>query len=129
MSPHPALIIDDDENNISVLSQLLQIEGVGAIALSNLNGLAQQLGAVGAVSAVFLDLEFPRSNGYEAFEVIKAHPQFQNVPVIAYTVHVNEFQQIEKLGFDGLLGKPVDADEFPAQWQKILSGQKIWHIP
>lgn len=129
MSHLPALIIDDDENNISVLSQLLQIEGVGSIALSNLNGLTQQLGEVGAVSAVFLDLEFPRSNGYEAFEVIKAHPQFQGVPVIAYTVHVNEFQQIEKLGFDGLLGKPVDADEFPVQWQKILSGQKIWHIP
>lgn len=129
MSHLPALIIDDDENNISVLSQLLQIEGVGSIALSNLNGLAQQLGEVGAVSAVFLDLEFPRSNGYEAFEVIKAHPQFHGVPVIAYTVHVNEFQQIEKLGFDGLLGKPVDADEFPVQWQKILSGQKIWHIP
>lgn len=129
MSHLPALIIDDDENNISVLSQLLQIEGVGSIALSNLNGLAQQLGEVGAVSAVFLDLEFPRSNGYEAFEVIKAHPQFQGVPVIAYTVHVNEFQQIEKLGFDGLLGKPVDADEFPVQWRKILSGQKIWHIP
>lgn len=129
MSHLPALIIDDDENNISVLSQLLQIEGVGSIALSNLNGLAQQLGGVGAVSAVFLDLEFPRSNGYEAFEVIKAHPQFQAVPVIAYTVHVNEFQQIEKLGFDGLLGKPVDADEFPVNWQKILSGQKIWHIP
>ncbi|MCU0463913.1 MAG: response regulator [Anaerolineae bacterium] len=129
MSPHLSLIIDNDENNISVLSQLLQIEGAGAIALTNLNGLTQHLDAVGRVSVVFLDLEFPRSNGYEALEVIKAHPQFQGVPVIAYTVHVNEFEKIEKLGFDGLIGKPVDADEFPVHWQKILSGQKIWHIP
>lgn len=129
MSSLRALIIDDDENNIHVLSQLLLIEGVEAVWLNTLNDLHQQLLAIGPISAVFLDLEFPRSNGYQAFDVIKAMPQFAGVPVIAYTVHVNEFEQIERLGFDGMLGKPVDAEAFPDQWQKILSGQKVWHIP
>lgn len=129
MSQYPALIIDDDDNNINVLSQLLLIEGVKTIWLNNVTNLGAQLNDLGQVSAVFLDLEFPRSNGYEAFETIKSLSAFHHVPIIAYTVHVSEFETIAQIGFDGLLGKPVNAEDFPEQWNKILHGQKVWHIP
>jgi two-component system cell cycle response regulator DivK len=31
-------------------------------------------------------------------------------------------------GFDGFLGKPLDADRFPDQIRRILAGEPVWEM-
>jgi two-component system cell cycle response regulator DivK len=33
------------------------------------------------------------------------------------------------MGFDGFLGKPINADLFPDQLKRLLDGQAVWYIP
>lgn len=129
MSKAKALIIDDDPNNVNVLVQLLTIEDVACATLPGSENLSANLRTLHDVDVVFLDLEMPKSDGYQALKEIKANPRFDGVPVIAYTVHVSELHSAFDLGFDGFLGKPVNAEAFPEQLEGILNGEKVWYIP
>jgi CheY-like chemotaxis protein len=84
------------------------------------------LNELAAIDVVFLDLEMPGANGYQVLEKLRADPRFQSVPVVAYTVHVSEISVAHEQGFHSFLGKPLDADRFPDQLARILSGESVW---
>jgi len=109
MSKAQALIVDDNLNNIRVLDQLLTMENVATVRLSGTANLSSELDSIEGIDIVFLDLEMPDINGYEALQGIRAHPNFRSAKVVAYTVHVNEFNSALDIGFDAFLGKPVSA--------------------
>jgi CheY-like chemotaxis protein len=124
-----ALIIDDNANNITVLQQLLRMEGVASERLSTAKELASELDRLTNIAVVFLDLEMPVVDGYEAVSIIRAHPNFQTAKVVAYSVHVSELKVVMGMEFDAFLGKPLDADAFPEQLSRILAGEKLYFIP
>jgi two-component system cell cycle response regulator DivK len=37
-------------------------------------------------------------------------------------------QKARQAGFDGFLSKPLDADVFPEQVRRILSGESVWEM-
>jgi CheY-like chemotaxis protein len=121
-----ALIIDDDENNMSILAELLSQEGVTSTEVQNPKKLGAALGNIGHIDVIFLDLEMPGLNGYQVLEMLRADARFQHVPVVAYTVHVSEINVTRQQGFDSFLGKPLDPDQFPKQLDRILSGGSVW---
>lgn len=129
MSQAQALIIDDNAKNIHVLACLLSDEGVSSREVSSVSKLDAALKESGDLSVIFVDLEMPGVNGYQVLEKIKADTRFDTVPVIAYTVHVNEINVAHEKGFDGFLGKPLDADVFPDQLARILNGESVWETP
>jgi two-component system cell cycle response regulator DivK len=53
----------------------------------------------------------------------------KSVPIITYTVHLSEMDMARKMGFDGFLGKPLDADRFPELIKRILNGKSVWELP
>lgn len=124
-----ALIIDDQPNNILVLQQLLRMEDVAAVTISSTKDLIFQLNSIKNIDVVFVDLEMPVMDGYKVIEVIRAHPHFGSAKVIAYSVHVTELNNAMNRGFDGFLGKPLDAEAFPEQLARILSGETVLYIP
>lgn len=124
-----ALIIDDKPTNIQVLQQLLRMEDVASVTISSTKDLAFQLDSIRNIDVVFVDLEMPIMNGYEVVEVIKANPHFRSAKVIAYSVHVTELNNALSRGFDGFLGKPVDAEAFSDQLQRILAGETVYYLP
>jgi len=123
--PH-ALIIDDNRNNIDVLTMLLEQEGVSQTAVQNGKQVTKALDQIEKVDVVFLDLEFPYGDGFQVLEVVKAIPEFADVPVIAYTVHTSEIDEVRRAGFDGFLGKPLDSRRFSGQLKRILNGIPVW---
>jgi two-component system, cell cycle response regulator DivK len=128
LSQSQAIIIDDNNKNVLVLSQLLSDEGIESIRVTDPTKLDTALQRASEVRVVFLDLEMPDIDGYEVLEKLKADSRFQSIPVVAYTVHVSEIRVAHDRGFDGFLGKPLDADKFPKQLSRILNGDSVWEI-
>ena len=124
-----ALIIDDNPTNLLVLQQLLGLEDVAAVTISSTKDLTFQLNSIRNIDLVFLDLEMPYLGGYDAVRVIKQHPNFQAAKVVAYSVHVSELNSAFELGFDGFLGKPLNAEAFPDQLRRILQGEQVYYVP
>jgi two-component system cell cycle response regulator DivK len=121
-----AVIIDDDANNVGVLGQMLTLEGVSCTTVLNPMQMEGVLKGLPQVDVIFLDLEMPGMNGYEALQAIKQQPRFQDVPVVAYTVHFAEINTAYQQGFHSFLPKPLDQDRFPEQLARILNGERIW---
>ncbi len=123
--PH-ALIIEDNTKNAQILKLLLTEQGISSTQVTNPRNLDAALATLGQVNVVLLDLEMPGLNGYQVFEYLKADPRFQNVPIVACTVHLSEMHTVFQQGFHGFIGKPLDPDKFPDQLARILNGQPVW---
>ncbi len=129
MTSKAALIIDDDPQNVSVLHTLLEIEGFSSYTVTGGTHWKTELNAIPEVAVIFLDLHLPRVTGYEVLSYVKSVPQFASIPIIAYTVHLNEMSATSELGFSGFLGKPINAELFPDQFARIMRGEKVWYQP
>lgn len=122
------LIIDDNRSNINVLGMLLQNEGVSYASVELITTVSDVLENEGPFDLIFLDLEFPTGNGFKLIDKLRERDSLAGVPIIAYSVHVSEIEMARRAGFDGFLGKPLDADIFPDQLQRLLDGQPVWEI-
>lgn len=129
MNSLTALIIDDNENNILVLEQLLSIEGVATQRVSNPSQISPMLDEAAHLDLIFLDLGMPGMHGYDVFDAIKSRVHLQKTKVIAYTVNHTEIDNARNMGFDGFLGKPLNAEEFPDQLVRIVRGEHIFYLP
>jgi two-component system cell cycle response regulator DivK len=123
-----AMIIDDNDMNLETLRVLLKKEGVVAMTLSSPHHLETELANADEVHVVFLDLEFPNYNGLELIKDLRTFPQFSNVPIIAYSVHTSEINEVRDAGFDGFIAKPLNIKKFPEQLRRVLAGEKVWDI-
>jgi len=123
-----ALVIDDDKLNLTVLSQMLSMQGISTSTISAPITLDHVLLNLPPVNVVFLDLEMPKLDGYQVFARLKADPRFNGVPIVACTVHISEMSALRDLGFDSFIGKPINAEAFPDQIHQILNGKSVWAI-
>ena len=64
MSMAHALVVDDNPQNVKVLTQMLSKQGVTSDEYANPAKLSDNLPALGQVDVVFLDLEMPGLDGY-----------------------------------------------------------------
>ena len=126
MSQAHALVIDDNIKNVNVLARLLSEQAVSSTQVTNPKLLDAILHTVGKVDVVFVDLEMPGLNGFDVLEKLRSDAQFEDVPIVAYTVHVSEMNAAHQHGFDSFVGKPVDPDRFPGQLARILRGEPVW---
>ena len=121
-----ALVIDDNELNRETLELLLRRENLDTISLSSPSQLQKYLPDMDEVVVVFLDLEFPNYDGMKLIDEIRAIPILSGIPIIAYTVHISEQDNIRNAGFDGFLGKPLKVNRFPEYLRRILNGETVW---
>ncbi len=121
-----ALIIDDNSRNVQVLQSLLAKQGLTYTGVLDPLDIEEILQTIGKIDVVFLDLEMPGMNGYDVLALIKADSRFQNVPVVACTVHVAEINTAHQNGFHSFLAKPLDSERFPDQLARILKGEPVW---
>ncbi len=79
---------------------------------------------------IFLDIFVQPHDGFAMLAMLREHPDFAHIPVVAVTASVmnDEILRLQEAGFDGCLAKPIDTDTFPDDLSAILQGKKIWHI-
>ena len=112
------LIVDDDVELCSLLSEFLRREGfVVQCEHDGRNGL--QLALEGGLDLVVLDVMLP---GLDGFEILKRLRQHSRVPVLVLTARGEDVDRIVglELGADDYLAKPFNARELSARIKAIL---------
>jgi CheY-like chemotaxis protein len=68
---------------------------------------------------IFMDLQMPEMDGYEATRRIRAmnNPHAKTIPIIAMTANVfkEDVERCMEAGMDSHVGKPIDFDEVMAK--------------
>ena len=122
-----AVIIEDDAFNIEVLSRLLESRGVSVTAVNDARDTEQVIQQLSNIDVIFLDLEMPNLNGYEIFAMLQEILD-PAIPIVACTVHINEIQNAQDMGFHSFIAKPLDNQRFPEQLDMILNNVQVWEI-
>jgi PAS domain S-box-containing protein len=108
------LLAEDNEVNQQIAVELLEAEGVAVEVAGNGQEMLDKLAAAGAdhFNAVFMDLQMPVLDGYQAVAKIRSDRRFDRLPVIAMTAHamVEERERCLALGMQDHVTKPIDPD-------------------
>ncbi len=128
LSGRRALVIEDDQSSINILTQLMDKLDVFLDAIQDSIHIENILTQTERPDVIFLDLEMPRHNGYTVLKMIQAMPEFADIPVIAYTVHVSHLNEAKEAGFHSFLSKPLDPYDFANQLTRIMDGEPVWEV-
>ena len=117
-TPDHILIVDDDAEIRSLLSQYLVKNGLRVTAVADGRGMSQALDA-GRIDLIVLDLMLPGDDGLTLCRNLRAK---SDTPVIMLTARGDETDRIVglEMGADDYLAKPFSARELLARIKAIL---------
>ena len=122
---HKILIVDDDQVNVAILTEILdeiydlEIARTGKEAL----GLTQSF----RPEIILLDIMMPTLNGYEVCKEIRSNPEYEEIKVILVSgkAMVDERIQGYEAGADDFIVKPFVDEELLAKVKVYLSWQRV----
>ena len=103
------LLVEDNDLNRDMLSRRLQRRGYQIVmALDGEQGVA--LAQSENPDLILMDMSLPGLDGWEATRLLKAKPEFSQVPIIALTAHAmfTDREKAMAAGCDDYDTKPVD---------------------
>ena len=118
------LTIDDNQDNLTILSTLILESFPDANVLSALNGQrGLELAAREEPDIILLDIIMPGMDGYEVCRRLKQDARLCDIPVVFVTaIQSNKESRIRALecGAESFLSKPIDDIELTAQIRAML---------
>ena len=118
------VIVEDQPDNLKLLTTLLTLKGHQVVGLSNGDRLTEVLRThQPPPSLVLLDIQLPGRDGYAVLEELKALPE-RSCKVVALTAHAlpEDRARASAAGFDGYITKPIDVRTFPTEVSQYLGG-------
>ena len=113
------LIVDDEEELLSLSSNILSREGHTVITTSSARG-ALRLLKKQQYDVVLLDLKMPDMDGIAFLEQYGSYPHRAEVVVLTAYAAVGTAVRAMKLGAHGYISKPFNAEEVLAEIDRIL---------
>lgn len=124
------LLVEDNELNQQVASELLQqagmvveyaLNGKEAVELARLND---------RYDLVFMDIQMPQMDGYEATHTLRSFEEFAELPIVAMTAHAmqGERERCKEAGMNDYLTKPIEPEqlhELLVRWIKPAERQPV----
>jgi CheY-like chemotaxis protein len=110
------LLVDDVEINREILMALLEETGLVIDCAENGQEALEMVDAApDRYDIVFMDLQMPKMDGFEATRRIRALSAFQEtkLPIVAMTanVFISDIEECIAAGMNDHLGKPIDIDK------------------
>lgn len=115
------LLVDDEELNLRLLTQLLVPSGYDVEFASN-GEEAVQKARDSRPDLIILDIMMPVMNGYDACRILKATPETRNIPIIMVTALCDRESKLKGLSVsaDEFLSKPIDQIELNIRITNLL---------
>ena len=117
------LVVDDEEDNVEVISHFLEAEGY---RVERAYDGEQALEAVrrnnNEIDLILLDIMMPGKDGYEVVQALRSRAETEHIPIIFLSAKTEEEDQVKglALGADGYLTKPVTPGVVVANVKAVL---------
>ena len=122
------LLVEDNELNLEIASELLSMTGVEVDMAENGLQAAERFAAVpeGYYDIIFMDIQMPVMDGYEAARRIRSldRPDAGTVWIVAMTANafVEDMRLSREAGMNEHVSKPVDLERLQDVLRRQLSG-------
>jgi two-component system cell cycle response regulator DivK len=124
-----ALAIEDDAGGMAIIGVMMRYLGMHSYLNTTGEGVIELARAMKPrPNIIFVDINLPKTTGYELLKKIRADEKLKDVLVVAVTAQDadTEIPKCMAAGFDGFIGKPISRSRFPRQLRRILSGEPVW---
>ena len=121
-----ALIIEDNEQNMYMLSFLLEKNNYEVFqAFNGLDGIKAALEC--SPDVILLDIQLPEMDGYHVAMELRKCPELKDIPVIAVTSHamVGDREKAMASGATGYIEKPIDPDNFIQRMESYFNEELL----
>ncbi len=118
-----ALLVEDNELNAEIATEILKMLGLEVEYARNGKAAFDRVrtGQSGEFDIIFMDIQMPEMNGYEATRAIRALPEdyAKTVPIIAMSANAfaEDVRSAKEAGMNEHIAKPLDFDRL----QKALN--------
>ena len=108
------LLVEDNQLNSEIASELLRMAGLTVECVWDGTEAVDRLSACpdGYYDLVFMDIQMPRMNGYDATRAIRSNPRdyCKSVPIVAMTANAfaEDVQAAKTVGMNEHIAKPLD---------------------
>ncbi len=118
-----ALVVEDDEQIGQLLKFIIERQGF-EVTLMHDGRAAQQLiaSAAAAPAIAILDIMLPYIDGFQLVAMIRAKPEWKNVPIVMLTAKSQEGDIVRALdaGANDYVVKPFKPEELKARMKRLL---------
>ncbi len=124
-----ALVVEDDAGGMAIIGVMMRYLGIKAYINISGDGVLEMAHAMKPPpDIIFLDLNLPRTSGYDILKKLRADKKFKDTIVVAVTAQDadSEIPKCKAAGFNAYIGKPISRTRFPRQLRRILSGEDVW---
>ena len=126
LSGYRALLVEDNELNVEVATVILEMTGLSVERVSDGTEAVDRMNDCedGYYDIVFMDIQMPKMNGYDATRAIRAMNRnyCRQVPIVAMTANAfaEDVQAAKTVGMNGHIAKPLELKALLAVLQKWL---------
>lgn len=124
-----AIAVEDDAGGMAIIGVMMRYLGMKSYINTTGEGVVELARSMKPLpNVIFLDINLPKTTGYEVLKQIRADDKLKDVLVIAVTAQDadTEIPRCKEAGFDGYIGKPISRSRFPRQLRRILTGEPVW---
>ncbi len=120
------LIVDDQESNISLLTQLLQADGYANITATMNPAEVCALHRTHDYDLILLDLQMPGMDGFQVMEALKTNPTDAYLPVLVITAQPGHKLRALAAGAKDFVSKPFDLVEVKTRIHNMLEVRLLY---
>jgi two-component system cell cycle response regulator DivK len=122
------LIVEDNVSNFVLMARMLNHVGARCEWKTSGYEVAEYAATLPHIDLILMDIRLPYEDGFEALRKLRRMEGLRHIPVIAVTAYATEdlMARARRDGFEGFISKPLDADRFPEQVNKVLQGEPVW---
>ncbi|HEX8139183.1 MAG TPA: response regulator [Pyrinomonadaceae bacterium] len=123
MEGKKVLVVDDQNDNLVVISLAVQEMGFRVITATNGED-AVAVALLASPQLILMDIAMPKLDGLEATRLIRQQAEIRDVPVVILSAFDSEDfrQRAEAAGVNGYFRKPVDFERLHRLMDKLLRG-------
>jgi CheY-like chemotaxis protein len=120
-----AMVVDNDEDSLALLSSVLQLKGFDVLRAQN-GKEAIDLATQWRPALILMDLKLPVVGGFTAIRQIRQVSTIRETPIIAFSIAEPTSHRKLALasGCVAHLEKPIDFDELDALLDRFLPGHR-----
>jgi diguanylate cyclase (GGDEF)-like protein len=120
------LVIDDDPDFVSVLTAVLEREGILVQSASDATRLVETIEEVHP-DLILLDAMLPGVSGWDAIRIVRTAPEHRDVPILFLTGRTDLASRVAafEAGADDYLAKPLVVEELLARVRLRLDRRRL----